>query len=97
MNDDDNLWEADNLGAKNFVVSFEMNPIQISQYKIIDFKARSIKLKCEIFQLYLTLQNNLSFKTVKKIILMKTEMNNFWIMFNLNEALFTDRSKLFEI
>jgi hypothetical protein len=34
---------------------------------------------------------------IKKDILMKTEFNDIWIEFNLNEVLFTNRSKLFEI
>jgi hypothetical protein len=74
-----------------------MNTIQEDEYEVINFFARSLKFKCNVFQMFLTIQSSLSLKAVKKIILLKTDFKETWIKFNLNEALFTDKSKVFEL
>jgi hypothetical protein len=45
----------------------------------------------------LAIQDCLSIKVIKKIILWKAGVINSWIKFLLNEAIYTDNCKIFEI
>jgi hypothetical protein len=45
----------------------------------------------------LSIQKCFSLRIAKKIILWKTDFKGIWIKFLLNEALFTDDNKIFEL
>jgi hypothetical protein len=95
--DDIKIWDLLKSGIMGLEIAFEKNPIQHEESSIINAVTRNIQFKCDMFNLSLTIQNNLSLRIVKKIKLWKTEFSNTWIKFLLNEALYTHESKVFEI
>jgi hypothetical protein len=97
MTDSQIIWEKIKSGHLEYQVKFEREAFQVEDYKIIDAHTREMQFKCENFQMELAIQNNLSIKVIKKIILWKAGIVNIWIKFLLNEAVYTDNCKVFEI
>jgi hypothetical protein len=82
-------------GCLDLQVKLEREDFQDEEYKIISSHVRDIQFKCQKFQMMLSVQDCLSFRTVKEIILWKAGINNCWIKFMLSETLFTDNCKMF--
>jgi hypothetical protein len=62
-------------------------------------RKRTVICECknETFQMMLSIQSCFSLRVVKEIIIWKTDFRDVWIRFLLNQALYTDESKIFGI
>jgi hypothetical protein len=67
-------------------IKLKLNLIQHKDFEIIIAVTRSIKFKCDVFQLLLTAQNSLSLRIIKRIILWKTDFKNTWMKFPISNT-----------
>jgi hypothetical protein len=71
-----NIWNLIQDNGNEFEVEFGMKPINSDNFEVINFQPRKFKFKCESFKLVLTVQSKLSFRLVKKLILLKMMIEN---------------------
>jgi hypothetical protein len=92
-----NIWNLIQENGNEFEIDFEREPISSDSFEVINFQPRKFNFKCESFKLVLTKQSNLSFRLVKKLILLKMMIEETCINFELNEAIYDDRSRMSSI
>ncbi|MDR2641139.1 MAG: hypothetical protein LBC61_07870, partial [Candidatus Peribacteria bacterium] len=92
-----NIWEAAFKGGIEFKNKFEQNIFYPFKYEVIHFKAKRIIFRENDLNLQMLVHEDLRFRTVKKIILLKMKKNDFWIKFLLNEKMFNNESRITDL
>jgi hypothetical protein len=90
LDDVQNICDLIEIGCLDFQVKLEREAFQNDEYEVINSHTREIQFKCQNFQMVLSVQDCLSFRAVKRIIMWKAGVSDYWIKFLLNETLFTD-------
>jgi hypothetical protein len=78
-----------NNGNMEFEIKLKMNSIQHNDFEVISVVTRNFQFKYDVFQIMMSIQDSLSLRVVKKIILWKPDFKNTWMKYLLNEALYT--------
>jgi hypothetical protein len=95
--DEENIWAAADKGGMECNVKFGKKCVHLDDYKIILFKPKKVIFRENVLNFQMLFHEGLKFRTIKKIILLKLKKNNCWIKFFINEKIYNDESKLFEL
>jgi hypothetical protein len=91
------IWNLVETGHLDYQIKFEREAFQVDDFKIISTHTRELQFKCDNFQMVLDIQDCLSIRVIKKVILRKAGVAGSWIKFLLNEAVYSDNCKIFEV
>jgi hypothetical protein len=80
-----------------YLIKFGREVYNADLFEVIQFQARKLIFKENDVRIQLTIHSSLSIRVIKEIILAKLKIKSAWIKFMLNEKLFSDRSRIYDI
>lgn len=73
---------------------FELINLCVNEYNIIEMDNRIIGFFCYLFSINFSIYKHPNFRTVKKVIIRRIQLEGIWFKFHLNKAIYTDNSRI---